>query len=195
MLSTQSFIPIREIKKKIVILKNGEWRAILMASSINFGLLSPEEQDAIIYQYQNFLNSLDFPIQILVQSRRLNIAGYLKQIEEQEEKQQSELLRIQASEYREFIKSLSQMINLMTKSFYVVIPFYPLVIGKRDLSKEEFTRYKGQIEQRIEYVMAGLRRAGVHSVQLKSEEILELLWGFYNPAELEKGKVVAFPEV
>lgn len=195
MSSTQSFLPVREIKEGIVILKNGEWRAILMASSINFGLLSTEEQDAVIYQYQNFLNSLDFPLQISIQSRRLNITGYLKKLEEQEEKQQSELLRIQATEYREFIKSLSQMINLMTKNFYVIIPFYPLLIGKRELSKEEVFRYKTQIDQRIEYAMAGLRRTGVHSVQLKNEEIAELLWGFYNPAELEKGRVVAFPEI
>lgn len=193
--TTQEFLRIKEIKEQIVILKSGEWRAILIASSINFALLSSDEQEAIIFQYQNFFNSLDFNIQILIQSRRLNIAGYLKQLEEIEEKQESELLRMQATEYKEFIKSLSEMANLMSKSFYVIIPFYPLMVGKKGLSKEEFARYQNQITQRIEYIRAGLRRAGVHSVRLNNEEIVEFLWGFYNPAALEQGKIPLFPKV
>jgi len=190
---TQHLIPIKEIKDGIVILKNGEWRTLLIASSMNFALLSPEEQDAVIYQYQNFLNSLDFNIQILVQSRRLNIRGYLKKLAEIEEAQESELLRVQAKEYREFIKSLSEMVNLMSKNFYIVIPFYPLAVGKRKLAAEDFARYKTQITQRVEYVIAGLRRTGVHAVQLGDEEIVELLWSYYNPADLEKGEIPAFP--
>jgi hypothetical protein len=195
MATTQEFLPVREIKEGIVILKNGEWRAILIASSINFALMSPEEQEAIIYQYQNFFNSLDFNIQILIESRKLNIAGYLKSLEEIEKKQESELLRMQAAEYREFIKSLSEMVNLMSKNFYIVVPFYPLTIGRKSLTEEDFARYKTQLLQRVDYVIAGLRRAGVHSIQLGNEEIVELLWSFYNPAELEKGKVPVFPGV
>ncbi|HOK35183.1 MAG TPA: hypothetical protein PLL80_00315 [Candidatus Pacearchaeota archaeon] len=195
MATTQGLIPIQEIRDGIVILKTGEWRAILMASSINFSLMSQEEQEAIISQYQSFFNSLDFNIQILVQSRKLNISGYLKSLEEAEKKQESELLRIQAEEYREFIKSLSEMVNLMSKNFYVIVPFYPSTFGKRELSEEDFLRNKMQIDQRINYVMAGLSRTGVQSVQLGNEEIVELLWSFYNPAELEKGTVPVFPEV
>jgi len=190
---TQQLIPIKTIKKGIVILKNGEWRAVLIASSMNFALLSPDEQDAVIYQYQNFLNSLDFNIQILIQSRKLNITGYLKSLKEIEEKQESELLRVQAKEYREFIKSLSEMVNLMSKNFYIAIPFYPLSVGKKKLTEEDFARYKTQMTQRIEYVIAGLRRTGVHAVQLGNEEIVELLWSYYNPADLEKGEIPAFP--
>jgi len=193
--TTQNFIPLKELKNGIIVLKNNEWRAIIAASSVNFALLSSDEQEAIIYQYQNFFNSLDFNIQILVQSRKLNISEYLKQLEKAEEKQDAELLRIQATEYKEFIKSLADMVNLMSKDFYVVIPFYPMSIGKKTVSKEDFARYKMQIDQRVEYVIAGLRRTGVHSVQLGNEEIIELLWGFYNPASLEIGKIPAFPKV
>ena len=193
--TTQEMLPIKEIKEGVIILKNGEWRTMLTASSINFALLAPDEQDATIYQYQNFFNSLDFNIQILIQSRKLNISGYLEKLEQIEGKQETELFRIQATEYREFIKSLSEMVNLMSKSFYVTIPFYPLMVGKKKLSRENFARYKTQIDQRVEYVIAGLRRAGIHSVRLGNEELVELLWGFYNPADLEKGKVPIFPEV
>jgi len=186
--STQQFLPIKEIKEGIIILKNGQWRSILMASSINFGLLSKEEQEAIIYQYQNFLNSLDFTIQILVQSRKLNITGYLKKLKEIEDQQESELLRIQAREYREFIKSLAEMTNLMTKNFYVVIPFYPP-------SSKDFSRWKNQFDQRRAYVIEGLRRVGINSVPLGNEEIIELLWSFYNPSAAEKGEIPPFPEI
>jgi len=192
---TQQLIPIKEIKDGIVILKNGEWRAVLIASSMNFALLSPEEQEAVIYQYQNFLNSLDFNIQILVESRKLNIRGYLRALQEIEEKQATELLRVQAKEYREFIKSLSEMVNLMSKNFYIVIPFYPLAVGKKKLGVEDFARYKTQITQRVEYVIAGLRRTGVHTVRLGSSEIVELLWSYFNPADLEKGEIPAFPPI
>lgn len=195
MVTAQEFLPIKELREGIVILRNGEWRAILIASSMNFALLSPDEQDAVIYQFQNFLNSLDFNIQILIQSRKLNIIGYLKTLEEIEEKQESELLRVQASEYREFIKSLSEMVNLMSKNFYIVIPFYPLMIRKKKLAEEDFARYKTQLLQRVEYILAGMRRVGIHCVQLGNDEIVELLWSFYNPAELEKGEIPAFPKI
>ena len=140
-------------------------------------------------------NSLDFNIQILVQSRKLNIIGYLRHLKEVEEKQESELLRVQAKEYRDFIKSLSEMVNLMSKNFYIAIPFYPLTVGKKKLVEEDFARYKTQITQRVEYVIAGLRRTGIHTVQLGNEEIVELLWSYYNPADLEKGEIPVFPSV
>jgi len=191
--STQSFLPIQEVRDGVIILKNGEWRGVLMTSSINFGLLSSEEQEAVIYQFQNFLNSLDFHIQILVQSRRLNISGYIKSLKEIEAQQESELLRIQAREYREFIESLSEMVNLMEKHFYVIFPFYPKV--RKRLSDEEFQKIKKQFEQRAEFIATGLRRTGINCVLLGTEEILELLWSFYNPKSAEKGEVPIFPKL
>jgi len=192
--TTQSFLPIREIHEDVVILKDGSWRQILMASSINFALMSKEEQEAVIYQFQNFLNSLDFYIQFLVQSRRLNLDKYLKELDELITKEENELLKMQGREYREFIKSLSEMSNLMTKTFYVVVPFHPGVT-KKTLSKKDFSHLKYQLDQRVAYVRAGLRRCGIFTVILKSPEIVELLWSTHHPAKFERGEIPPFPSI
>lgn len=191
--STQDFLPVKEVKEGIVILKQGGWRNILMASSINFDLMSEEERESIVYQFQNFLNSLDFEIQILVQSRKLNLKPYLKQLEESEQKQENELLKIQAAEYRDFIKSLSEMSNLISKNFYIVVPYYPQI--KEKMTDKEFKRWKGQLLLRSEYIMNGLKSTGVSAVMLGSEEILELLWSFYNPDATEKDTMPIFPKI
>lgn len=189
MFPTQEFLLIKDIKRDVIILKNGEWRGIIVCSSINFGLLSDQEQEGIIYKYQGFLNSLDFPIQILIQSRKLNIGEYLKELKKVEEKQESELLRIQAIEYREFIKSLSEMVNLMSKNFYIIVPFHPGKIFKNiEKEEKEFLRWKSQFDQRVEFIIGGLSSVGIASSVLKGEELLELIWSSYNPSEAEKGE-------
>lgn len=190
--TTQDFVTIKEIKEDVVILKQGGWRNILMASSINFDLMSDEEKEAVIYQFQSFLNSLDFEIQILIQSRKLNLKPYLKQLEEVEAKQENELLKIQANEYREFIKSLSSMANLISKNFYIVVPFYPPV---KKMPDKEFKRWKSQINLRSQYVINGLRGTGVSALLLGSDEIVELLWGFYNPDKTDKETLPIFPKI
>jgi len=192
--TTQGFLPIKEIHDDVVILKDGSWRQILMASSINFALMSKEEQEAIIYQFQNFLNSLDFYIQFLIHSRKLNLDKYLKDLDNIIAKEENELLKMQGQEYREFIKSLSEMTNLMTKTFYVVVPFHP-GITKKSLSKEDFSHFKYQLEQRVSYVRAGLRRCGIFTVILKSAEIVELLWAIHHPARFERGEIPPFPSI
>lgn len=192
MFPTQEFLLIKDIKKDIIILKNGEWRGVIVCSSVNFGLLSNEEQEAVIYKYQSFLNSLDFSIQILIQSRKLNIGEYLKELKKVEEKQESELLRIQAIEYREFIKSLSEMVNLMSKNFYIIIPFHPGKIFKKiEKEEKEFLRWKSQFDQRVEFIIGGLSSVGIAASVLKEEELLELIWSSYNPSEAEKGEAPA----
>ncbi|MDD5551568.1 MAG: hypothetical protein PHI88_00140 [Candidatus Pacebacteria bacterium] len=190
--TTQDFVTIKKIKEDVVILKQGGWRNILMASSINFDLMSDEEKEAVIYQFQSFLNSLDFEIQILIQSRKLNLKPYLKQLEEVEAKQENELLKIQANEYREFIRSLSSMANLISKNFYIVVPFYPPV---KEMSDKEFKRWKSQINLRSQYVINGLRGTGVSALLLGSDEIVELLWGFYNPDKTDKETMPIFPKI
>lgn len=194
--STQSFLEIDKIKEGILILKDKSLHGILMVSSINFALKSEEEQNAIIFQFQNFLNSLDFPIQIVVQSRRLNITGYLDKLREIERIQPNELLRRQTADYRQFIQKLVESGQILTKNFFVVVPFYPTEIPGvkqgESLEKEKFERAKFQLWQRMEFVALGLRRCGLECFPLNTPEIIELFWSFYHPEEAEVGY---FPEI
>ena len=198
-LSTQNFIEIDQIKEGVVILKNKGLRAILMVSSLNFALKSDDEQQGIIYQFQNFLNSLDFSCQLIVQSRRLNITGYLDKLEGIEEKEKNELLKLQISEYRKFINDILRGGSIMQKSFYAIIPFAPLEArgsGEQEktkisqtfvLTEEKFQRAKTQLMQRTEFVALGLRACGLDAVPLNNIEIIELFWGLHHPQEAERG--------
>jgi len=198
--STQQFLEFEQIREGIMLLKNKALRAVLMVSSLNFALKSEEEQNAILYQFQNFLNSLDFPCQILVHSHRLNIIGYLDRLKEIEKKEESDLLKLQIEEYRKFIEAIMAEGTVMQKIFYVVVPFTLLesqgqISEKRPklpikisaLTEEEFQRCKSQLWQRVEFVALGLRRCGLQSVPLNTLELIELLWSFYHPSEAEKG--------
>ena len=195
--STQQFVDIDEIRDGIVVLKNGSLRAVLLVSSLNFDLKSGEEQDGIIYQYQNFINSLDFPLQTIIHSRRFNIAPYLEQLKQAEVQQTNELLRLQISEYHNFIKNLTEVSNIMAKSFYVVIPFSPVesqetgffqkltsVFNPTQVAKEKleiFETYRNQLLQRVEHVSYGLSSVGVKTKMLTTEELIELYYNTYNP--------------
>ena len=123
--ASQDFVQIKEIRDGVVVLKDGSLRMVLMASSLNFALKSNDEQAAIISQYQNFLNSLDFSIQIFIQSRPININPYIDFLKETEKNQSNELIQIQTREYTEFIKTLVETANIVTKNFYIVVPFNP----------------------------------------------------------------------
>jgi len=192
-LTTQQFLEIEQIREGVTVLKDKTLRGILLVSSLNFALKSEEEQKAIIYQFQNFLNALDFSCQILVQTRRLNITGYLDKLKEFEEKQGNELLKIQTKGYREFIESLVKAGTIMTKNFFIIIPFYlPVKAPRKALTEEEFQSYKAQLWQRMEFVALGLRRCGLQSVPLITTELIELFWGFHHPKEAEFGY---YPEI
>lgn len=199
----QQFLAIDTIREDIIILKDGALRVVLMCSSLNFALKSADEQDAIIFQYQNFLNSLDFPIQIVAHSRRLNIVPYLESLRERQKDEDNELLKIQINEYLEFVKTFVEMTNIMAKTFYVVVPFTPAIIersgffknvfstlgiGKKTVTLETntFEEYKTQLWQRVDTVMGGLQRTGVRSTPLNTEELIELFYGLYNPTEFER---------
>lgn len=201
---TQQFLEIDQIREGVVILKDRTLRGILLVSSINFALKSEEEQNAILYQFQNFLNSLDFSCQIIVQSRRLNITGYLDKLRELEEKQQNELLKIQTRGYREFIEEIIKGGTIMKKTFLVVVPFYPSPIGSRDqkkspvsqqgttLTETAFQRHKFQLWQRLEFVALGLKRCGLQAIPLITPELIEVFWGLHHPKEAEFGY---YPEI
>lgn len=197
-LSTQKYVDVEEVRDGVIILKNGTLRAVLLVSSINFDLKATEEQDSIIGQYQNFLNSLDFPIEIIVSSRKLNINPYLDYLKKKETQLTNELLALQLAEYSNFIKNLADVSNIMSKFFYVVVPFAPienvktgifdrlfgatssqLAVAKR---RELFDTYKNQLWQRLDHVSAGLSGTGVKVTPLKTEELIELLYNSYNPS-------------
>jgi hypothetical protein len=195
--STQDFLGFDQIRDGIIILKNKGLRSVLMVSSLNFALKSTEEQNAILYQYQNFLNSLDFSCQISIQSRRLNITGYLDMLSEIEKKEKNELLKIQISEYKNFIGATMKQGDITQKVFYVIVPFTISEIKGDEntkgfspissITEEVFQRAKVQLFQRLEFVMLGLRSCGLQAVPLNSLEIIELLWGLYHQSEAERG--------
>ncbi len=205
-ISSQQFVAIESIRDGIVILKKGGLRAILMASSVNFDLKSADEQDATIFQYQNAINSFDFSVQFVIHSRKLNIEPYLTLLREQYKREQNELVKIQINEYVDFIKSLVELSNIVSKTFYVVIPYTTTELAKQtegfvlsffssrkkatEKVKEEersFEEQKTQLLQRVDTVTLGLQRMGIRSVQLNTEELIELCYGLYNPTETNKG--------
>lgn len=196
--STQEFVPISEVRDGVIVMKDGSLRAVLLASSINFALKSEDEQTAFIVQFQNFLNSLDFSVQIFVQSRMLDIRPYVATLEAAYKEQLDDLMRIQIREYIEFIKSFTEAANIMTKNFFVVVPYAPPVISKRSgpmsllpFGKKQstaevnrtFEEQTSQLEQRVSIVQQGLVRTGVRTVQLGTEEAIELLYKMFNPGE------------
>jgi type IV secretory pathway VirB4 component len=198
---SQDFVPISEIREGIMILKDGSMRAVVLATSINFALKSTEEQESVIYQFQNFLNSLDFSVQVYIQSRKLDIRPYVALLEERFRAQTSDLMKIQISEYIMFIKGLTEGSNIMTKSFFLTIPYEPTLSPGKNFSNilkkkdeetkqknknDEFEEIKNQIEQRISVVEQGLSRCGVKVARLGSEELVELFYRIFNPGDAEK---------
>ncbi len=204
--ATQEFVPIKEIRDGIVILKDNSMRALVMASSVNFALKSAEEQQSILFQFQNFVNSLNFSVELFVQSRRLDIRPYLALLESRYKEQTSELLKIQTREYIGFVKSFTETTSVMTKTFYVVVPYSPplsfakdtklesIIKMKTGSTKEEqkksddeyFEEARTQIEQRIGVVEQGLIRCGIRVAQLGTEELVEVFYKLFNPGDVNK---------
>lgn len=197
---TQDFVPIEEVRDGIIVLKGGGLRALLLASSINLFLKSSDEQMGTMQQFQNFLNSLDFSIQIVIGSRRLDIRPYLGTLEARMKEQTEPLLKVQTREYIEFIRNFTDQVSIMSKSFIVVIPYEsaPLsstgtitkFFGKKDTSQSEakseiqaFEEARSQLDQRIAVVEQGLSRVGVKTAQLGTEEAIELFYRAFNPGE------------
>lgn len=198
--ATQKFVPVKEIRNGVVILKDGGYRGILMCSSVNFGLKSADEQKAIIAGFQTFLNTLDFSIQILMNSRRMDIRPYLALLETKMAGQKTDLLRIQLREYIEFVRSFTENSNIMSKTFYIVVPYsggsaaqvtkaFSLFGGSKqaatDANNTSFEEAHVQLEQRLALVAGGLANTGIRAAPLGTEETIELLYRSFNPGELE----------
>lgn len=199
--AAQDFVPIKEVRGGVMVLKDGTLVAALLASSVNFALKSGDEQAAILSQFQAFLNSLDFSVQFFIQSRRLDIRPYIALLEERLKSQTEDLMKIQVSEYIEFVKNFTERANIMSKHFFVVIPYAAPIVdmtkavqtsifGKTSLSARQknigFEEQRTQLEQRIAVVEQGLVRCGIRTAQLGTEEVIELLYKEFNPGELEK---------
>src|SRR3989338_852054 len=198
--STKNLVEISNIIDNIVLLKNGSLRAVIEVSALNFELRSEGEQIAILQNFQRFVNSIDFPLQIVINSRKLNIDEYLKLINESANALTNELLKIQAMEYSKFVGELSDLSNIMSKKFYIVIPFYvfeapsksgitqsiksifkPSTVMK-ELTPEQLETYKSQLLQRTELIFDGLIGMGLKAKTLEKDDLMNLFYGLYNPS-------------
>lgn len=192
--ATQSFVPVREVRNGVIILKDDGYRGVLMCSSLNFSLKSEDEQRAIVGGFQSFLNTLDFSVQIVIHSRKMDIRPYLALLEERATKQQSELMRIQVREYMQFIRGFMDDVEVMTKLFYVVVPYTPAIassvasslpFGTKKTATDSFEEDRVQLQQRMSLVEAGLEASGIRALALGTEEVIELLYRSFNISETE----------
>lgn len=203
--STQDFLEIEQIREGVIVLRSKALRGILMISSLNFALKSVEEQETIIYQFQSLLNSLDFSVQIIIQSRKMNITGYLDQIKALEEQQINELLKMQTTSYYDFVKGLIEGGSIMSKTFFLVVPYTILEAqGARgsdnilkmpklpSLTEDQFQRCKSQLWQRMEFLALGLKRMELQAIPLSTPELIEFFWSLHHPREAEIGY---YPEI
>jgi type IV secretory pathway VirB4 component len=206
--NTQAHLPISEIRDGVLLLKNGGVRIVLKVSSINFRLKSEEEQNAIISAYQSFLNSLDFPIQILIRSRKLDIDEYLSNLLERTKTQENPVIQKQTQEYIEYVKKLVEYADIMEKRFYVVVPknpsrreevsiwrqFLDAITPQDTLEKvqqrySEFHSLKTIVQKNADLVFAGLERCGLRVEQLGTQDLIELFYQIYNP-ELSRSQKI-----
>lgn len=196
---TQRFLDIAEIRENIVVMKDGSMRMVLMVSSINFALKSDDEQQAVIQGYMQFLNSLEHPLQVCIQSRKMNIDGYLARLKAQEDTIANELLKSQIRDYTSFIKELVDLGEIMQKRFFVVIPYspsegaekgkgflvklqnalYPASIVK--LNAKQFADRRDSLNQRAQIVAGGLQSMGLSVALLDTQGLIELYYNSYNP--------------
>ncbi len=198
--STQLHLKISEIRDNTVVLKNGGLRAILKSSSMNLNLKSEAEQNAVIYSYQNFLNTLEFPIQILIRSKKLDIDDYIEKLKKLAVKQTNPLMQKQTFEYIEYISRLVEYADIMEKEFYVVIPQDPFRSEQKGLIKTflenifpqdtvqkikqrhgEFDELKKGLNQRVNTARAGLENCNLRVTELNTQELIELFYEVYNP--------------
>lgn len=198
--SAQRFLDVSEIRDGVVVLKDGTLRSVLLVSSVNFALKSLDEQNAIVQAYMQFLNSLDFPIQVVIQSRKMNVDQYIRQLSENEKTLQNELLKRQIRDYRDFVKQLVQLGDIMQKRFFIVVPYNPSATAGQQqksflqrvasllsptsliqLSEERFQKQRFDLSLRVNQVMSGLGSMSLSAVQLDTQGLIELYYTVYNP--------------
>ncbi|MFA7088198.1 MAG: hypothetical protein WC146_02555 [Patescibacteria group bacterium] len=209
--STQQYLDIAEIKDDTIVMKDGTLRAVLLVSSINFSLKSEEEQNAVIDSYVRFLNNLNFSLQIVIQSRELDIDNYLEYLKEKEKEQINKLLKAQTADYIEYIKELTSLGKIMNKRFYVVVPYNPLSDKHKSffklisdalrpatiikLKEKTFKKYQEMLERRIDSVAGGLESMGVAVARLDTQSLIELYYKTYNPETSKNQSLVDLDKI
>lgn len=203
--STQRYIDIAQIQDDVVVMKDGTLRSVILTSSLNFALKSEQEQNATVSSYTQFLNSLKFPVQIVIQSRRLNIDNYLASLDQKYREQTNELLKLQIADYRNFVAELIDLGEIMSKRFYVVVPYAPGQDAQRGfmdrlqsmfipatrvtLQRKKFLDRRKVLMQRVDLVLSGLQGMGLNSVVLNTQNLIELYYESYNPDVAEQQKI------
>jgi len=204
--STQQYLDIAEIRENTVILRDGSMRSVLLASSINFALKSEDEQNAIIAAYVGFLNNLEYPLQIVIQSRELDIDNYLNSLEQKEKEQTNELLKVQTTEYIQYVKELISIGKIMNKRFYVIVPYNPSSdkhknffsniievfkpVSMVKMKEKIFIRRRQELAKRVETIISGLASVGIGSAELDTQSLIELYYNVYNPDTSSNQKMV-----
>lgn len=195
--STLRYLDIAGIRQDTVIMKDGSLRAVILVSSINFALKNEDEQSSIVSAYVSFLNNINFPLQIVIQSRELNIENYLNNLGQKEKEQTNELLKMQITEYIGYIKELISLSKIMNKRFYVVVPYNPLSDKKKGflprltetfspsslikMKEDNFTNLRQELQRRIDNVTSGLDSIGLNAIELDTQSLIELYYNTYNP--------------
>lgn len=207
--NSQDLVEIADIRDGIVLLKSGGMCRVIMVGGTNFALKSEDEQNVMISGYQNFLNSLDYQVQIVVHSRKVNIEHYLSLLEKRRTDEPSGLLRNQITEYQEFIRGFVSQFAIMRKIFLIVVPFYPVTMPstssitgslpffgrKKDpeadkrTADEQFKENANQLQQRVDAVIEGIHQIGLEASALQNQELIELYYNFYNPDSVERDDV------
>lgn len=212
--STQLYLRIAEIHNDTVVLKNGGLRAIVEVDPVNVNLKSEEEQKALAYSYQGFLNSLEFPIQIVVRSKKLEIANYLGKLRQAGKKQTNELLKNQIAQYIEYLRRLVEFADIMEKHFYVIIPLNPLRAQKSTIlekfwdyvnpadsvaaftkRQKEFAELNKKLQQRTEQIINGLENCNLRVQRLNTADLIQLFYEIYNPLTARNEKIKNFKEL
>lgn len=209
--STQQYLDIAEIKDNTIVMKDGTLRAVLLVSSINFALKSEDEQNAVINSYVRFLNNLSFTLQIVIQSRELDIDNYLDYLKGKEKEQVNKLLKVQTADYIEYIKELTSLGQIMNKRFFIVVPYDPLTDKHKSffssisealkpatiikLKEKLFVKYKDMLERRVESVAGGLESMGVAIARLDTQSLIELYYKTYNPETSKNQELVDLEKI
>lgn len=209
--STQQYLSIAEIKDDIVVMRDGTLRAVLLVSSINFALKSEDEQNAVIDAYARFLNNIGFTLQIVIQSRELNIDSYLQYLKDREKSQVNKLLKIQTADYIEYVQELVSIGKIMNKRFFIVVPYNPVTdkhksflsqIGESlkpatiiRLKEKVFRNYQEMLQRRVDSVVGGLESLGVSVARLDTQSLIELYYKTYNPETSKNQELVDLDKI